>query len=227
MQWLRKLVRWIGVINNNKSSFLFISVSYSHAATSKRSRSCSLTAAHRRLNKAPTGRATAKNKVKGLLSWWCLLIDWSVNNAVREEKVSAVSNGAASVLLSRSRVKRQGHETLMESAGRVGPRAPDMHQLHTTDRSLKRIRANEHEAPLSAAQNRAEQPCGYSDNQSLQGGKFDLRSEVNSDSGRSLESKQMYKSRWISIYYRSCGHFEILRVAFRRKKKDHAEHPKR
>lgn len=101
---------------------------------------------------------------------------------MREEKVSAVSNGAASVLFSRSRVKRRGHETLMESAGRVGPRASDMHQLHTTDRSLKRIRANEHEAPLSAAQ-----PCGYSDNQSLQGEKFDLRSEVNSEPGSLAE----------------------------------------
>lgn len=64
----------------------------------------------------------------------------------------------------------------MESAGRVGPRASDMHQLHTTDRSLKRIRANEHEALLSTAQ-----PHGYSDNQSLRGEKFDLRSEDNSE----------------------------------------------
>lgn len=85
------------------SVYRAVSLSDSHANTSKRSH----TLAHRGLKKAPRGRATAKNKVKGLLSWWCLLIDWSVNNAVREEKVSAVSNGAASVLFSRGRMKRQ------------------------------------------------------------------------------------------------------------------------
>lgn len=55
----------------------------------------------------------------------------------------------------------------MENAGRVGPRAPDTHQLPTTDRSLKRIRANEHEALLSSAQRSTARPCGYSDHQSL------------------------------------------------------------
>lgn len=67
----------------------------------------------------------------------------------------------------------------MESAGRVGPRAPDMHQLHTTDRSLKRIRANEHEALLSTAQHTEQSHVGIQ-TISLSGEKkSDLRSEVN------------------------------------------------
>lgn len=59
-----------------QASFLFIylffnrtvSLSHPHAATVKRSGSCTRALARRRLKKAPRGRATAKNKVKGLLS---------------------------------------------------------------------------------------------------------------------------------------------------------------